>query len=80
MKQMLRLFVRGTALAAGILLTLISFVFIIDLGRVDFDRDEFWGFVLFGLLGIPVIFVGLGMLTHESPSDRPRQLTSSSKV
>lgn len=65
MKQVLKLFIKGIPLAVGILLTLVSFVFIIELGHVDFEREEFWGFVVFGLLGIPGIFVGLSILCQQ---------------
>jgi hypothetical protein len=53
---------QGIPLAAGILLTIVSFIFIIELGSIDFEEDGFWGFVFFGLVGIPSIFVGLGIL------------------
>lgn len=65
MKSMLKLFIRSMPLAVGILLTLVSFVFIIELGYVNFEREEFWGFVVFGLLGIPSIFVGLSILCQQ---------------
>lgn len=65
MRYELKLFIRGIPLAIGILLTLVSFVFIIELGHVDFEREEFWGFVVFGLLGIPSIFVGLSVLCQQ---------------
>jgi hypothetical protein len=69
MKQMLKLFARGIPLAAGILLTLVSFIFIIERGHIDFEEEEFWGFVFFGLLGIPSIFVGLAILCRQRLSD-----------
>jgi len=65
MKHVLMVFIRSIPLAAGILLTLVSFVFIIDLGFIDIGREEFWGFVIFGLIGIPSIFVGLSILCHQ---------------
>ena len=67
MKYLLKLFVLGIPLAVGVLLTLISFVFIIELGEVDFDSKDFWGFVVFGLLGIPSIFVGIRILCQQGP-------------
>lgn len=69
MRGMLKVFIRGIPLAIGILLTLVSFVFIIELGNIDFERGEFWGFVFFGLLGIPSIFVGLGILCRHRATD-----------
>jgi hypothetical protein len=79
MKQILKLFVRGIPLAAGILLTLVSFVFIIELGSIDFEEEGFWGFVFFGLLGIPSIFVGLDMLCQLESSDRAQTSILTSK-
>lgn len=69
--QALKIFFRGIPLAIGVLLTIISFVFIIELGRIDFEEEEFWGFVFYGLLGIPTIFVGLGLLSRQGSNDRP---------
>jgi hypothetical protein len=65
MKEMLKVFIKGVPLAVGILLTLVSFVFIIELGHIDFEREEFWGFLFFGLLGIPSIFAGLGIVCRH---------------
>jgi hypothetical protein len=67
---MLQIFFRSLPLAVGILLTLVSFMFIIELGRIDFGREKFWGFVFFGLLGIPTIFLGLGILCRQGFNDR----------
>jgi hypothetical protein len=65
MREMLKIFIKGIPLAVGVLLTIVSFVFIIELGHIDFEREEFRGFVFFGLLGIPSIFAGLGVLCRH---------------
>jgi hypothetical protein len=70
MRWAMKLFIIGIPLSVGILLTIISFVFIIELGYIDFEEKEFWGFVFFGILGIPSIFVGLGILCRHGSGDR----------
>lgn len=64
---MVRMFFRALPLSAGIVLTLISFVLFIDRG-VDVERQEFWGFVFFAMLGIPIIFAGLNLLCSSDSS------------
>ena len=62
MRRVLKLFLKSIPVAVGIILTLISFVLIVDLGYIDIEESKFWGFVFFELLGIPSIFVGIGIL------------------
>lgn len=79
MKLTLKLFVNCIPVAVGILLTIVSFVFIIQMDGFDhFDPGNFFGFVFFGLLGIPSIFVGLNIICGKNiaPDFNPHNITS----
>jgi hypothetical protein len=65
MRAAIRAFFKSLPLAAGILLTVTSFMLLIDAGEVDVDSDEFVGFVILGLLGIPAIFAGLSIVSRK---------------
>jgi hypothetical protein len=67
MKPAIRTFVRALPLASGVLLTLMSFTFLLDLSYIDLDDGDFWAFVFSGLIGIPIVFVGIEVLCRDQP-------------
>jgi hypothetical protein len=69
MKSFAQFFVRSLPLVAGIILTLIALAFLVEFtDSASFDRledEEFWGFVLFSIGGLPLTLFGISLLSNE---------------
>jgi predicted membrane chloride channel (bestrophin family) len=61
--------IRSLPMVAGIILTLTALAFLIAFtDNASFDRledEEFWGFVLFALGGLPLTLFGINLLSNE---------------
>ncbi|MBW2165937.1 MAG: hypothetical protein JRG74_07520 [Deltaproteobacteria bacterium] len=70
MKEFFRFFVTAIPFTVGMLLSLIALCFLLkfyDRG-LDFDNEEFWGFVIFFVVGFPSMIFGINKLSKKTPN------------
>ena len=68
-KEILRFWLRSLPLVLGIISILTAFAFLIEFtDRASFDNledEEFLGFVLFALVGLPLTLFGINRLANK---------------
>lgn len=76
MKNFVRFFARSLPFVAGIICTLTAFSFLVSLlvelsnhpkyfSNSILDKEKFWAFVIFAVIGLPLILFGINRLSSD---------------
>lgn len=73
MKKFFRFFVTAIPFTVGMLLSLIALCFLLKfyVRGCDFDSrsGEFWGFLIFFVVGFPSMIFGINKLSEKTPNE-----------
>ncbi len=72
MKSFINLFLKTLPFTVGVILVLTSLAFLatftdqhLDFG--DLEDEEFWAFVVFAVIGIPILLFGINKGSNDNP-------------
>lgn len=76
MKNFIRFFIRSLPFVVGIICTLTAFSFLVSLlvklashpiyySTSILDQEKFWAFVIFSVIGLPLILFGINHLSNN---------------
>jgi len=71
MKSFLSFFIKVLPFTFGVILILTSLAFLVDftgqsLDFGDLEDEEFWSFVFFAIIGIPILLFGINKASKEN--------------
>lgn len=71
MKSLLLFFIKVIPFTIGVILTLTSLAFLVEftdqrLNFGDLGNEEFWSFVFFAIIGIPILLFGINKASKEN--------------
>ena len=71
MKQFFTLFIKALPFTIGVILILISLAFLVDFTEQSLDLEdlgdqEFLAFIIFSLVGIPMLLFGINIASNEN--------------
>ena len=66
MKEFFRFFVKAFPFVAGLICTLAALAFLVNFTSYEsFSDDSFWLFVVFALIGFPLLLFGINRLSDD---------------
>lgn len=65
MKIFLRFFLRSLPLVVGVIFSLTALVFLVEFAAKKLEVENFWSFVIFAVVGLPLMLFGINRLSSD---------------